>query len=126
MDLQELISRGRFVFAGAQERLGLYKFIDGRKTAADLARLTKRHVNNVNRDLRKLSDIGLLEEKKKDEENSLGHRTAFRHQVYDLPAYKEANQRNLHDCRSTAILSLALTVTSCAIHVKPRGLPELP
>jgi predicted HTH transcriptional regulator len=66
MDLQELISRGRFVFAGAPERLGLYKLIDGRKTAADLAKLTKRHINNVNRDLRKLADIGVLEEKKKD------------------------------------------------------------
>jgi len=44
MDLQELISRGRFIFAGAPERLGLYKLIDGRKTTADLAKLTKRHV----------------------------------------------------------------------------------
>lgn len=68
MDLQELISRGRFVFSGAPERLWLYKLVDGRKTAANLAKLTKRHVNNVHRDLRKLADVGLIEEKKKNGE----------------------------------------------------------
>src|ERR1700737_3466807 len=66
MDLQELISRGRFIFARAAERLGVYKLVDGRKTARELARLTKRHVNNVHRDLRQLADVGLIEEKKKE------------------------------------------------------------
>src|ERR1017187_1403671 len=66
MDLQELISRGRFIFAGAAERLGVYRLVDGRKTAKELARLTKRHVNNVHRDLRQLADVGLIEERKKD------------------------------------------------------------
>jgi predicted transcriptional regulator len=66
MDLQELISRGRFIFAGAPERLTVYKLVDGRKTAKDLAKLAKRHVNNVQRDLRQLANIGLIEEKKKD------------------------------------------------------------
>src|SRR6266849_2270046 len=66
MDLQELISRGRFIFAGAPERLTVYKLVDGRKTAKDLAKLAKRHVNNVHRDLRALADIGLIEGKKKD------------------------------------------------------------
>jgi predicted HTH transcriptional regulator len=70
MDLQELISRGRFVFAGAPERLATYQLIDGRKTAKDLAKLTKRHVTNVHRDLRSLADIGLIEEKKKNGEVS--------------------------------------------------------
>src|ERR1035437_7050125 len=66
MDLQELISRGRFIFAGAAERLGVYRLGDGRETAKELARLTKRHVNNVHRDLRQLADVGLIEERKKD------------------------------------------------------------
>jgi predicted HTH transcriptional regulator len=65
MDLQELISRGRFVFAGAPERLRVYGLVDGRRTAKDLAKLTKRHVNNVHRDLRRLADIGLIEERTK-------------------------------------------------------------
>lgn len=66
MDLQELISRGRFIFAGAEQRLKIYKLVDGRKTAKDIARLTKRNVKNVHGDLRKLADIGLIEEKKKE------------------------------------------------------------
>ena len=63
MDLQELISRGRFVFAGAPERLRVFRLVDGRRTAKDLAKVTKRHVNNVHRDLRRLADIGLIEER---------------------------------------------------------------
>jgi predicted HTH transcriptional regulator len=65
MDLQELISRGRFVFAGAPERLKVYGLINGRRTAKDLAQVTKRHVNSVHRDLRRLTDIGLIEERTK-------------------------------------------------------------
>jgi predicted HTH transcriptional regulator len=65
MDLQELISRGRFVFAGAPERLRVYGLVDGRRTAKDLAKVTKRHVNNVHRDLRRLADIGMIEERTK-------------------------------------------------------------
>lgn len=66
MDLQELISRGRFIFAGAPERLKLFSAVDGRRTAGEIAQLTKRHVNNVHRDIRRLADLGLIEERKKD------------------------------------------------------------
>jgi len=65
MDLQEIISRGRFVFAGAPQRLRVYGLVDGRRTAKDLAKVTRRHVNNVHRDLRCLADIGLIEERTK-------------------------------------------------------------
>lgn len=70
MDLQELISRGRFVFASAPERLKLYELVDGRRTAKDLAAITKRHVNNVRRDLRHLDDIGLIEVRMRDGERA--------------------------------------------------------
>src|SRR4029077_7750752 len=63
MDLQEIISRGRFVFAGAPERLRVYGLVDGRRTAKDLAKATRRHVKNIHRDLRRLADIGLIEER---------------------------------------------------------------
>ncbi len=69
MDLQELISRGRFIFAGAPERLRVYQMVDGRRTAKDLARATKRHINNVHRDLRRLADIGLIEERQREGES---------------------------------------------------------
>ncbi|MGP8173157.1 MAG: RNA-binding domain-containing protein [Terracidiphilus sp.] len=66
MDLQELISRGRFIFAGAPERLKVYQIIDGRRTAKDIARVTKRNITNIHRDLRRLADIELIEERKKE------------------------------------------------------------
>src|ERR1035438_3237038 len=68
MDLQEIISRGRFIFAGAPERLKVYQLIDGRKTAKDIARTTKRNINNIHRDLRRLADIELIKEREKDGE----------------------------------------------------------
>jgi hypothetical protein len=66
MDLQELISRGRFIFAGAPERLKLFGLVDGRKTAGEIAKLTRRHVTNVHRDLRQLNDVGLIQERTKN------------------------------------------------------------
>ena len=65
MDLQELISRGRFIFSGAPERLRIYKLVDGKRTAKDVSTLTGRHVNNVHRDLRRLTDVGLLQQRMK-------------------------------------------------------------
>jgi predicted HTH transcriptional regulator len=66
MDLQELITRGRFIFASARERLGLFALVDGRRNAKEIAKSTKRHINNVHRDLRLLADSGLIEEKTKN------------------------------------------------------------
>jgi hypothetical protein len=63
MDLQELITRGRFVFAGAPERLALFKLVDGRQNTDQLAKKTRRHVNNVRRDLNTLRDAGLIQHK---------------------------------------------------------------
>jgi predicted HTH transcriptional regulator len=60
MDLQELIVRGRFVFSNAPERLGVFKLVNGRRTASDIGRTLKRHVNNIHRDLRLLNDAELI------------------------------------------------------------------
>src|SRR5579872_3291412 len=65
MDLQELISRGRFIFSRAARRLDVYKLVDGRRTAKDIAKLLKRHVNNIHRDLRALADVELIQERQK-------------------------------------------------------------
>lgn len=66
MDLQELISRGRFIFAGAPDRLKVYQLVDGRRTARAICRITKRHINNIHRDLRRLADVGLIEERQNE------------------------------------------------------------
>lgn len=60
MDLQELTSRSRILFAKATERLGVFKLVNGHRTAADIAISMKRNVNNVHRDLRRLSDAELI------------------------------------------------------------------
>jgi predicted HTH transcriptional regulator len=60
MDLQELITRGRFIFSGAPERLAVFGLVNGRRTAAQIAKSLGRHVNNVHRDLKVLSDSELI------------------------------------------------------------------
>ena len=63
MDLQELITRGRFIFSGAAERLRVFELVDGKSDAKTLSRRMHRHINNVRRDLRKMLDAGLIVEK---------------------------------------------------------------
>ena len=61
MDLQELITRGRFIFSKAPERLRLFELVNGRRNTPTFAKMTRRHVNNVRRDLQLLSDGGLIQ-----------------------------------------------------------------
>jgi len=63
MDLQELITRGRYVFAKAPERLEVFEQVNGRRNTFQIARLLKRHVNNVRRDLQFIADAGLIQPK---------------------------------------------------------------
>lgn len=60
-DLQELILRGRFVMTDAPERLKIFEHVNGKRNTDDIAKLTKRHVNNVHRDLTMLADVGLIQ-----------------------------------------------------------------
>jgi DNA-binding transcriptional ArsR family regulator len=59
--LQEIITRGRFLFADAPERLNVFRLVTGRANAQEIAQTLRRHVNNVRRDLGKLEDAGLIE-----------------------------------------------------------------
>lgn len=67
MDLQELIKRGRFIMANAPDRLSIFELVNGKRNAIDIAKVSKRHVNNVRRDLSTLADAGLIEQVIKDE-----------------------------------------------------------
>jgi hypothetical protein len=60
-NLQELILRGRFVMADAPERLAVFEHVNGKRNTEELARLLKRHINSVRRDLNKLSDVELIQ-----------------------------------------------------------------
>lgn len=59
--LQELIFRARFVMANAPGRLEVFDSVNGKRTTIDIAKLVKRHVNNVRRDLTLLADAGLIQ-----------------------------------------------------------------
>ena len=71
MDLQELITRGRLLFSGAPTRLELFKEVDGKHTAKEIAAKLNRHVNSVRRDLTTIRDVGLIQEKLDGEGNPL-------------------------------------------------------
>ncbi len=64
MDLQELISRGRFLFSGANERLDVFRLVNGRRSAKDIAKETKRNLNSILNDLKKISRKELIIPKK--------------------------------------------------------------
>lgn len=63
MDLQELITRGRFVFARAPQRLQVFELVNGRRTAEGIAQILRRRPNHVYRDLKHLEDAGLAQPK---------------------------------------------------------------
>jgi len=67
MDLQELIARGRMLFSGAEKRLRVFDLINGRRTAKDIARATRRSHSSVSQDLQKMRDMGLIQAKTNNE-----------------------------------------------------------
>ena len=64
LNLQELITRGRFVFSAAPGRLEVFKLVNGKKNTQEIARATERHVNSIRRDLTKLSEVDLIAQKR--------------------------------------------------------------
>jgi hypothetical protein len=66
MDLQELITRGRFLFTRAPKRLEVFKNVDGKRNTKEVATASGRsHVTTLI-DLRKMKDCGLIQEKISD------------------------------------------------------------
>jgi len=64
INLQELITRARYLFANAPQRLEAFQLINGRKSAKEIAATTGRGLISVANDLRKMRDMGLIEPKK--------------------------------------------------------------
>jgi hypothetical protein len=71
MDLQEIITRGRFMFSKAPGRLEVFELVNGRRSTFAIAKTTRRHVNNIRRDLQLLSDGGLIQPRNDGEGNAL-------------------------------------------------------
>lgn len=81
MNLQELITTGRFIFSDAPERLAVFQLVDGKRNTEDLARRTRRHVNSVRRDLAKMRDAGLIQLREAATKNT--------HQRSKFPVYEK-------------------------------------
>ncbi|NQU98995.1 ATP-binding protein [Candidatus Woesearchaeota archaeon] len=67
MDIQEIISRGRFIFSDAPKRLDVFKLVNGRMSAKDIARKTNKSLTSTLNDFRKIKDVGLINIKKDSE-----------------------------------------------------------
>jgi len=61
--LQELITRGRFIFSKAPERLKVFELVNSKRNTEEIARLSRRHANSIRRDLQFLDDAGLIRSK---------------------------------------------------------------
>lgn len=71
MDLQEFITRGRFIFSMAPERLRLFELVNGHRNTVEIAGIAHRHVNNIRRDLQLMFDSGLIQSKTAKDGTSL-------------------------------------------------------
>lgn len=64
VELQELITRGRFIFSGAPGRFEIFKSVDGVKSTKEIARISRRSLSSILHDVEKLVDLDLVNEKK--------------------------------------------------------------
>ena len=63
MQIQELISRGRFIFSGAPRRLEVFGLINGKRSSKEIAKRTGRTLSSVLQDIQKMRDMGLIQPK---------------------------------------------------------------
>lgn len=59
-ELQELISRGRFIFSGAEKRKKVFELINGKRTSKEISEKTRRSLSSVIQDIEKLRDFELV------------------------------------------------------------------
>src|SRR2546427_12574784 len=64
VDLQELIVRGRMIFDGASRRLEVFELVNGGRSTKEIARKAGRGLPAVDKDLGKIRDMELIQEKK--------------------------------------------------------------
>ncbi|MGB6681522.1 MAG: RNA-binding domain-containing protein, partial [Candidatus Bathyarchaeia archaeon] len=64
MEIQELVTRGRLLFSGAPKRFEVFKSINGKRSAKEIAhKVGKDHANTL-KDLQKMNDFELISTKK--------------------------------------------------------------
>jgi len=63
-NLQEIISRARFIFSGAPKRKDVFRLINGKNSTKEIAKKTGRSLSSVLQDIEKLRDLEIIQEKK--------------------------------------------------------------
>ena len=62
ISLQELITRGRFVFHDSPKKFEVFELLNGKRTIKEISEITKRNENNIHRDIKSLENIGIIEQ----------------------------------------------------------------
>ena len=60
MELQELISRGRFIFSNAPKCLEVFTLINGKRNSKEIAVKTRRKLSAILNDVKKMKDMDLI------------------------------------------------------------------
>jgi len=61
MNLQELITRARFLFSRSPKGLEVFNLVNGKRSTKEIAEHTRRHISNVSRNLKQLVEYGLIQ-----------------------------------------------------------------
>lgn len=122
VSLQEIISRGRFIFSAAPRRFEVFKLMDGKRTAKEIARKVGRSQNAVLNDIKKLRDFGLVVEKRDRDDNPIKkdgsvvfEKSSLAKHIPDSYFIGVANTRVLAKAKISA--SKGRTSSSTKIHV---------
>ncbi|MCD4739671.1 putative DNA binding domain-containing protein [archaeon] len=62
--MQEMITRGRFIFTNAPGRIAIFKLVNGRLDTKEIANKLHRTPSNVLHDIKKMADLELIELKR--------------------------------------------------------------
>ncbi|TSC57220.1 MAG: hypothetical protein Greene041679_381 [Parcubacteria group bacterium Greene0416_79] len=66
MELQELVARARILFQGAPKRAQVFELVNGKKSAKEIARRSRKSLSATLQDLQKMRDMDLVIAKKND------------------------------------------------------------
>lgn len=67
MELQELVARARIIFQGAPKRTQVFEFVNGKRSAKEIARRSRKSLSAALQDLQKMRDMDLVITKKDDD-----------------------------------------------------------
>lgn len=60
INLQEMITRGQFIFRNSPNALRAFELVNGKRSVKDISKITRRTISNVSRDLTKAKNLGLI------------------------------------------------------------------